>query len=73
MADEGAPPPPADPDARLAKLVHDLRSPLMVAEGFAQLLARDTGSLTAEQRADFAGRVQAAMADMRALLDAARD
>ena len=60
------------PDAdRLAKLVHDLRSPLTVAEGFAQLLARDEGSLTPEQRADFAGRVAAAMADMRELLDAA--
>ena len=56
----------------LRKLVHDLRSPLMVADGFAQLLARDEGKLTPEQRADFAGRVQSAMADMRALLDAAR-
>jgi signal transduction histidine kinase len=62
----------APPDARLAKLVHDLRSPLTVAEGFAQLLARDDGRLTPEQRADFAGRVASAMADMRALLDAAR-
>jgi len=61
-----------DPDAHLAKLVHDLRSPLMVAEGFAQLLARDEGKLTPEQRADFAGRVESAMADMRALLDNAR-
>lgn len=56
----------------LATLIHDLRSPLMVAEGFAQLLARDEGKLTPEQRADFAKRVEAAMADMRALLDAAR-
>ena len=62
---------PPDPDERLAKLVHDLRSPLMVADGFAQLLARDEGKLTPEQRADFAGRVQSAMADMRSLLDAA--
>ena len=62
---------PDEPDA-LAKLVHDLRSPLTVAEGFAQLLARDEGRLTAEQRADFANRIAAAMADMRALLDAAR-
>ncbi len=61
-----------DADARLAKLVHDLRSPLTIAEGFAQLLARDEGGLTPEQRADFAGRVASAMADMRALLDAAR-
>ena len=62
-----------DPDARLSKLVHDLRSPLMVAEGFAQLLARDEGKLTAEQRAEFAARIEAAAADMRALLDAVRD
>jgi signal transduction histidine kinase len=62
----------ADQPDPLAKLIHDLRSPLMVAEGFAQLLARDDGKLTAEQRADFAGRVESAMADMRALLDAAR-
>ena len=63
---------PDDADARLAKLVHDLRSPLTVAEGLAQLLARDDGRLTAEQRADFAGRIASAMADMPALLDAAR-
>lgn len=64
MPDEPAPDP-------LAKLVHDLRSPLMVAEGFAQLLARDDGGLSPEQRADFANRIAASMADMRALLDAA--
>ncbi len=64
-------PAPAAPDP-LAKLVHDLRSPLMVAEGFAQLLARDEGSLTPEQRADFAKRIESAMADMRAVLDAVR-
>ena len=57
---------PADPDARLAKLVHDLRSPLMVAEGFSQLLARDTGNLTAEQRADFAARIQIRPKDVHA-------
>lgn len=61
-----------DAGAQLAQLVHDLRSPLTIAEGFAQLLARDSGALTPEQRADFAGRIAAAMADMRQLLDAAR-
>jgi K+-sensing histidine kinase KdpD len=60
----------ADPDPLLA-LVHDLRSPLMVVDGFATLLARDDGSLSAEQRADFAERIRAAAADMRALLDSA--
>ncbi len=62
---------PDEPDP-LAKLVHDLRSPLTIAEGFAQLLARDEGNLTPEQRADFAKRIAGAMADMRGLLDAAR-
>ena len=63
---------PEAPDVEpLAKLVHDLRSPLTVAEGFAQLLARDDGSLSQEQRADFANRIASAMADMRALLDEA--
>ncbi len=62
---------PDEPDA-LAKLVHDLRSPLTIAEGFANLLARDEGALTPEQRADFANRIAAAMADMRTILDTAR-
>jgi K+-sensing histidine kinase KdpD len=62
----------ADEPEPLAKLVHDLRSPLTIAEGFAQLLARDEGKLTPEQRADFATRIAGAMADMRAILDAAR-
>ena len=62
---------PDEPDP-LPKLVHDLRSPLTIAEGFAQLLARDEGSLSPEQRADFANRIAGAMADMRAILDAAR-
>jgi len=65
MPDEPQPDP-------LAKLVHDLRSPLTIAEGFAQLLARDEGGLTPDQRADFANRIAGAMADMRAILDAAR-
>jgi signal transduction histidine kinase len=62
---------PDEPD-QLAKLIHDLRSPLTIAEGFAQLLARDDGGLSAEQRADFANRIAGAMADMRAILDSAR-
>ena len=60
---------PAGPDAR--ELVHDLRSPLMVIDGFAALLERDTGALTDEQRADYAARIRAAAAEMRTLLDRA--
>ena len=53
----------------LRKLVHDLRSPLAVVEGFATFLARDEGKLTPEQRKDFAERVASGAADMRRLLD----
>ena len=59
----------ADVDSR--ELVHDLRSPLMVIDGFASLLAADDGSLTDEQRADYAARIRAAAAEMRALIDRA--
>jgi signal transduction histidine kinase len=55
------------PDER--RLVHDLRSPLAVIDGFSALLERDDGALTAEQRADFARRIRAAAAEMRAVLD----
>jgi signal transduction histidine kinase len=60
---------PGDPGAR--ELIHDLRSPLMIVDGFAALLARDDGSLSAEQRADYAARIRDAAADMRGLLDRA--
>ena len=57
-------------DERLAALVHDLRGPLVVVEGFATLLARDAGEMTVEQRADYAGRIAAAAAELRERLDA---
>jgi signal transduction histidine kinase len=57
----------ADP---LRKLVHDLRSPLAIVDGFAGLLSRD--DLPAEKRADYAARIAEAAAEMRALLDATR-
>jgi signal transduction histidine kinase len=64
MAEAGA-----GPDVR--RLVHDLRSPLAVVDGFAALLERDDGSLSAAQRADFAARIRAAATDMRAIVDRA--
>ena len=57
-------------DARVAALVHDLRGPLAVVEGFATLLARDAGGLTPEQRGDYARRAAAAAAELRERLDA---
>jgi light-regulated signal transduction histidine kinase (bacteriophytochrome) len=57
------------PDLR--QLVHDLRSPVAIVDGFSALLERDQGDLTAEQRADFIRRIRAAAAEMRSLLDGA--
>jgi K+-sensing histidine kinase KdpD len=56
-----------EPDSR--RLVHDLRSPLAVIDGFAALLARDDAELTEEQRADYARRIRDAAAEIRTLLD----
>ncbi len=58
-------------DEALARLVHDLRSPLMVVEAFATTLAGDEGRLTAEQRADYARRIAAAAQEIRAEIDQA--
>lgn len=58
-------------DEALRALVHDLRSPLAIIDGFAALLAKDDGSLTAEQRADYATRIRAAATEMRTALDTA--
>ena len=52
-----------------ARLSHDLRSPLSVIEMLAGVLERDTGGLSAEQRADYAGRIRRAAAEIRTLLD----
>ena len=60
--------PDEQPDP-LAKLVHDLRSPLAIVDGFAGLLARE--DLSDEKRADYAARIAEAAAEMRSLLDAA--
>ena len=53
------------------RLRHDLRSPLTVVIGFAELLAADR-ALTDEQRRDYAQRVVAAATQMRELIDSAR-
>ena len=57
------------PDEVRQRLIHDLRSPLAIVDGFSALLERDDGTLTPEQRTDFAGRIRAAAAEMRAALD----
>jgi K+-sensing histidine kinase KdpD len=63
--------PAADAAALLRALVHDLRTPLAVVLGFAELLARDPEGLTPAQRADYVRRVAEGAEQLRALLDEA--
>jgi signal transduction histidine kinase len=54
--------------AELRRLRHDLRSPLLVIGGFAQLLAGDR-ELSDEDRQLYAERIQAAAEELKSLLD----
>ena len=60
----------ADTPSDQSRLRHDLRSPLTVVIGFAELLASER-ELTDEQRRDYADRVLAAGLEIRALIDGA--
>ena len=52
----------------LRRLRHDLRSPLLVIGGFAQLLAGDREVSDADRR-QYADRIHAAAEELRRLLD----
>ena len=56
-------------DERLVSLVHDLRTPLTIVQGFADLLSRRGASLTAEQREEYVTRIAAAASEMKSILD----
>ncbi len=56
-------------DERLVTLVHDLRTPLTIVQGFADLLARRGAGLTDEQRDEYVTRIAAAAGEMKAILD----
>jgi signal transduction histidine kinase len=58
---------PTDDDAR-RRLRHDLRSPLTIVVGFAEVLAADK-PITDAARRDYASRIQAAAEELRAMLD----
>jgi signal transduction histidine kinase len=58
---------PTDDDAR-RRLRHDLRTPLTIVVGFAEVLAADK-PMTDAARRDYASRIQAAAEELRAMLD----
>jgi len=60
----------ADADV-LRALVHDLRTPLTIVEGFSDLLVRRGAELAPEQRDEYAQRIADAARELRALVDRA--
>ncbi len=53
------------------RLRHDLRTPLTIVAGFAEILAADR-PVSDEDRRDYAQRVLSAGIEMRGLIDSAR-
>jgi signal transduction histidine kinase len=56
-------------DETLHALVHDLRAPLTIVEGFSDLLVRRGAELGDSDRDEYAGRIAAAAREMRELID----
>ena len=52
----------------LRRLRHDVRTPLTIVAGFAEILAGEK-AVSDEDRRDYARRIQDAAAELRALLD----
>jgi signal transduction histidine kinase len=62
----------AEGEAQLRPLVHALRTPLTIVEGFADALARRGDEMSADERAEYVERIGDAAREMRDLLDAVR-
>jgi signal transduction histidine kinase len=56
------------PDEARRRLRHDVRTPLTIVTGFAEVLAADR-PLSDEARRDYAARIQAAAEELRVMLD----
>jgi K+-sensing histidine kinase KdpD len=59
----------ADAEERLRALVHALRTPLTIVEGFADALARRGEEMSREEHAEYLERIGDAAREMRELLD----
>jgi signal transduction histidine kinase len=64
---------PDDPHDRIARLVHDLRTPLTIVQGFAELLDRGSATLDEERRAEYLARIAHAGREMKEILDSERE
>ena len=60
---------PDDAEARLTRLVHDLRTPLTIVQGFAELLDRGGTGLAEDRRAEYLERIAHAAREMKDILD----
>jgi signal transduction histidine kinase len=58
----------SDDEEALRRLRHDLRSPLTIVAGFAEVLAADK-PISDEARRDYASRIHAAAEELRTMLD----
>lgn len=58
-----------DEDERLVALVHDLRTPLTIVQGFADLLARRGATLSDDERNEYVARIATAAGEMKTILD----
>jgi signal transduction histidine kinase len=61
-----------DGDDELGSLVHALRTPLMIVEGFAEALVSRGDALSQDQREEYLERIGDAAREMRELLDSIR-
>jgi K+-sensing histidine kinase KdpD len=59
----------SSPDDELRSLVHDLRTPLTLVEGFSDLLVRRAEDMPASERDEYVRHIANAAREMRELLD----